>query len=122
MNKIVNTATAFIQHSSAFITVINKVSIGYHYNIVLCVHTKNILNLFKKFLYIIIDRHSEVMCAKYGRSRMNNVHTICLADFVSLPAKVVWPTAFFSKKKAIFVQHLCQPSASQPRSQLLKCF
>ena len=42
------------------------------------------------------------MCAKYGRSRMNDAHTVCLADFVGLPAKVVWPTAFFSKKKAIF--------------------
>ena len=33
---------------------------------------------------------------------MNDALTICPADFVSLPAKVVWPTAFFSKKKAIF--------------------
>ena len=56
---------------------------------------KNILNLFEKFLYIINDRHSEVMCAKYGRSRMNDACTVCLADFVSLPAKVIWPTAFF---------------------------
>ena len=69
----------------------------------LCVHTKNILNLFKEFLYIINDRHSEVMCAKYGRSRMNDVHT-CLADFVGLPAKVIWPTTFFLKKKLIFVR------------------
>ena len=50
---------------------------------------KNILNLFEEFLYIINDRHSEVMCAKYGRSRMNNACTVCLANFVSLPAKVV---------------------------------
>ena len=48
---------------------------------------KNILNLFKELLYIIYDRHNEDMCAKYGRSRMNDVHTICLADFASLPAK-----------------------------------
>ena len=75
-------------------------------------HTKNILNLFKKFLYIINDRHSEVMCAKYGRSRMNDVCTVCLADFVSLPAKVVQLTAFFLKKKVIFVWLLCRPSAS----------
>ena len=38
-----------------------------------------------------------------GRSRMNNVHTVCPADFVGLPAKVVWLTAFFLKKKAIFI-------------------
>ena len=43
------------------------------------------------------------MCAKYGRSRMNDVHTIGLADFVGCPAKVGWSTTFFSKKKAIFV-------------------
>ena len=70
---------------------------------VLCVHTKNILNLFEELLYIIHDRHSEDMCAKYGRSRMNDVHTICLTDFVGLPAKIVWPTTFFLKKKAILV-------------------
>ena len=68
---------------------------------------KNILNLFEKFLYIISDRHSEVMCAKYGRSRMNDVHTVSLANFVSLPAKVIWPTTFFLKKKVIFVWLLC---------------
>ena len=80
---------------------------------------KNILNLFKKILYIINDRHSEVMCARYDRSRMNDVCTVCLADFVGLPAKVVWPTAFFLKKKVIFVWLLCWPLASQPGSQLM---
>ena len=43
------------------------------------------------------------MCAKYGKSRMNDVHTICPADFAGLPAKIVWPTTFFSKKKVNFV-------------------
>ena len=49
LNRTVNKATTFIQHSSAFITCttfINKVSVGYRHNIVFCVHTKNILNLF----------------------------------------------------------------------------
>ena len=64
---------------------------------------ENILNLFEKFLYIINDRHSEVMCAKYGRSRMNGVHTVYPADFVGLPAKVVWLTAFFLNSEPIFV-------------------
>ena len=64
---------------------------------------KNILDLFEELLYIIYDRHSGDMCAKYGRSRMNDVHTICPTDLVSLPAKSVWSTTFFSKKKAIFV-------------------
>ena len=63
---------------------------------------KNILNLFKEFLYIINDRHSEVMCAKYGRSRMNDACTVCPADFVGLPAKVVWLTAFLFKKESNF--------------------
>ena len=96
----------FIQHSLAFITrttIINKISIGQCYTIVLCAHMKNILNLFQKFLYIIDGRHSEVMCAKYGRSRMNDVHTVCLADFVSLPAKVIWLTTFFLNSELIFV-------------------
>ena len=82
---------------------------------------KNILNLFEKFLYIINDRHSEAMCAKYGRSRMNNMHTVCPANFVSLPANIIQPTAFFLKKNAIFVWLLCWPSAGQPESQLMNC-
>ena len=82
---------------------------------------KNILCLFKEFLYIINDRHSEVMCAKYGRSRMNDVCTVYPADFVGLPAKVIWLTTFFLKKKAIFVWLLCRPLASQPGSQLMNC-
>ena len=30
------------------------------------------------------------MCAKYGRSSMNDAHTISPADFVSLPGKKVY--------------------------------
>ena len=52
---------------------------------------------------------------------MNNVLTVCPADFVGLPAKVIWPTAFFLKKKAIFVWLLCWPLAGQPGSQLMNC-
>ena len=59
------------------------------------------------------------MCAKYDRSRMNNALTVNLANFVGLPANVVWPTACFFKKKAIFVQLLCWPSAGQSGSQLM---
>ena len=55
--------------------------------------------------------YSEVLIAKYGGSRMNNACTVCLANFASLPAKVIWPTAFFLKKKAIFVWLLCWPLA-----------
>ena len=61
------------------------------------------------------------MYAKYDRSRMNNVCTVCLANFVGLPAKVIWLTAFFLKKKMIFVWLLCQTLASQPGSQLVNC-
>ena len=61
------------------------------------------------------------MCAKYGRSRMNDACTVCLADFVGLPAKVIWLTAFILKKKVIFVWLLCQPSTGQPGSQLMNC-
>ena len=61
------------------------------------------------------------MCAKYGRSRLNDVCTVCPANFVGLPAKVVWQTTFFSKKKLIFVQLLCQPLVNQPGSQHMDC-
>ena len=64
-------------------------------------HTRNILNLFKEKLYIIYASHSEDMCAKYGRSRMNDAHTISLADSVGLPTKVTWPIALFSDSESI---------------------
>ena len=83
----------------------------------MCVHTKNILDLFKELLYIIYDRHSGDMCAKYGSSRMNDAHTISPADSVSCPAKVVRSTTFFSKKKAFFVRLSCQPMAGRLVSQ-----
>ena len=51
------------------------------------------------------------MCAKYGRSRMNDAHTISLTDSVGCPAKVVWLTALFLKKKMIFVLLSCRPPA-----------
>ena len=59
------------------------------------------------------------MCAKYGRSRMNDAHTISLTDSVSRPAKVIWSTALFLKKKMIFFFVLlsCQPPAGRLRSQ-----
>ena len=57
------------------------------------------------------------MCAKYGRSRMNNACTIGLADSVGHPSKVVQSTTFFLKKKVIFVRLLCQPPAGQLKSQ-----
>ena len=82
---------------------------------------QNILILIKKFLYIINARYSGVTCAKYDRSRMNDACTVCLANYVVLLAKVVWLTAFFLKKKAIFVWLLCWPPASQPESQLMNC-
>ena len=50
---------------------------------------------------------------------MNDMLKICLADFVGLLAKVIWPTAFFLKKKVIFVWLLCWPLASRPGSQLM---
>ena len=49
-----------------------------------------------------------VVGAKYVGSIMNDVHTKYLADIVNLPAKVIWLTTFFLKKKAIFVRLLCR--------------
>ena len=68
--------------------------------------TSNILNLIEKFLNIINNRYSEIICAKYDSSFMNNACTVCLANYVGLPAKIVQLTAFFSKKKVIFVRLL----------------
>ena len=53
------------------------------------------------------------MCAKYGRSRMNDAHTIGPTDSVGRLAKVVRSTALFSKKKTIFVRLSCRPPAGR---------
>ena len=57
------------------------------------------------------------MCAKYGRSRMNDAHTISLTDSVGRPAKVIRSTVLFLKKKMIFVQLSYWLPAGQLRSQ-----
>ena len=57
------------------------------------------------------------MCAKYGRSRMNDACTISLADLVSRPVKVIRSTTFFLKKKVFFVQLSCWPMAGKLVSQ-----
>ena len=77
--------------------------------------------LFENFLDIINNEHYLITCAKYHSSNMNDVHTVCLADSVSLPVKVIQPTTFFLKKKTIFVWLLGWPLASQLGSQLMKC-
>ena len=55
----------------------------------------NIFNLIENFLDIINNKLCLIMCAKYYNSNRNNVHTIYWADIVSLPAEVIWLTAFF---------------------------
>ena len=65
-------------------------------------HTKNILDLFKELPYIIYDRHSGDMCAKYGRSGMNDAHTISPADPVSHPAKVIRSDHILFEKESVF--------------------
>ena len=81
----------------------------------------NIFKLIKIFTDIINNKYCFVIGAKYDSSIINDVHTNYLADIVSLPAKVIQPTTFFFKKKAIFVWLLCWPPASQHGSQLMKC-
>ena len=68
-------------------------------------------DLFKILLDIINNYHYLITCAKYYSSNMNYVHTICPANIVSLPAKVVWLTIFFLIKKMIFIWLLGQPPA-----------
>ena len=79
--------------------------------------TQNILICIEKNFHIINDMYSEVLIAKYGGPRMNDMHTISLANFVSLPTKIIRSTTFFSKKKVIFVRLLHWPPAGQFGSQ-----
>ena len=81
----------------------------------------NIFNLIENFLDIINNKHCLITCAKYYSSSMNDAHTIYLADIVDPPAKVIWPTAFFLKKKMIFVWLLCLLLAGRLGNQLMKC-
>ena len=62
----------------------------------------NIFNLIENFLDIINNKPCLITCAKCYSSSMNDAHTSYPADIVSLPAKVVWLTAFFLKKKTNF--------------------
>ena len=78
-------------------------------------------DLFKTFLDIINNDQYMISCAKYYSSSMNNACTACPADIVGLPAKVIWPTTFFLKKKMIFIRILGWLLASQLGSQLMKC-
>ena len=71
----------------------------------------NIFNLIENFLDIVNNKHCLITCAKYYSSSMNDAHTIYPADIDGPPAKVIWPTAFFLKKKMIFIWLLCWPLA-----------
>ena len=81
----------------------------------------NIFNLIENFVDIINNKYSLIMDAKFYNFNTNDAHIKSLYNIVGCPAKVVWPTTFVSEKKAIFVQLLCQPSASQLGHQLIKC-
>ena len=81
----------------------------------------NIFQLIKSFIDIINNKYYMVVGAKYDSSIMNDACTNYTANIVGLPAKVIWLTGFFLKKKAIFVWLLCWPSAGQHGSQLMKC-
>ena len=74
---------------------------------------ENILVQNENFFYIICASHSEDMCAKYGRSKMSDAHTIGPTDSVGRLPKVVRSTALFLKKKMIFVRLSCRPSAGR---------
>ena len=83
-----------------------------------CVHMCKIFSsemkiFFKLFMLDIV----RICMPKYGRSRMNDVHTISLANFVGRPAKVIRSTAFFLDSESIFVRLLCRPLAGRLRSQ-----
>ena len=72
----------------------------------------NISNLIENYVDIIKKKYCLIICAKHYNSNMNNACTMFPIDIVSHPTKVVWPTAFFLEKKAIFVWLLCWLLAS----------
>ena len=63
----------------------------------------NSFTLLRNFIDIINNRYGLIIGAKYHSFNMNDVHTMSLYDIVSHPAKVVWPTAFFSNSRHLFV-------------------
>ena len=81
----------------------------------------NIFNLIENFIDIVNKKCCLIMGAKYYNSSMNDACTICPANIVGHPTKVVLLITFFLEKKLIFVQLLCWPLASQFRSQLMMC-
>ena len=83
--------------------------------------TLNIIKLIKNFIDIINNEYHMVVGAKYDSSIMIDAYTNYPTNIVDLPAKIIWLTAFFFKRKVIFYGFLCWPSASQPGSQLMKC-
>ena len=90
-------------------------------NFMHAVHYVKYFNLIKNFVDIINNKCCLIIGAKYYNSNMNDACTIYLTDIVSYPAKVAWPTAFFSEKKVIFVWLLHWPLAGRLGHQLIKC-
>ena len=62
----------------------------------------NILILIKKLPYIINKGYSEIICAKYDGSRMNDACTICPANFVRPPCKSCMADRVLFEKESDF--------------------
>ena len=67
------------------------------------VHNVKYFNLLENFVDIINNKYGLIIGAKYHSSNVNDVHTLSLYNIVSHPAKVVWPTTFFSNSKCLFL-------------------
>ena len=74
----------------------------------------NNFTLLRNFIDIINNRYGLIIGAKYYSFIMNDAHTMPSYNIVSCTVKVIWPTAFFSNSRCLFVQLFCWPSASQP--------
>ena len=76
----------------------------------------------KFFIDVINNGYGLVIGAKYYSFNMNDVHTKSLYNIVSCPAKVVWPTAFFSNSEHLFydfcVGHWLANLGSTPKEYL----
>ena len=63
----------------------------------------NIINILENFVDIIDNKYGLIIGAKYHSFNINDACTMSPTDIVGHPAKVIWPTTFFSNSKHLFV-------------------
>ena len=64
--------------------------------------TLNILNPIEKFPYIINNRYSEIICAKYDSSIMNDAHPVLSGQLCQPPCKSCMANCILFEKESDF--------------------